>query len=696
MMPNLPMRSSARLGELSRFLMQRRDAVAARLIAAVHGGGPLPNAGELSHAQLIDHLPKLFDELCTSLAEPPADVPSFLLKQDARQHGHFRWAQGYRLDEVVRELELLRRYVFAEVAEFFDGGSAGVRRAHQEEAAARDAIENLFSEIISNSVEQLIDEQDARLADSITERTRIESALRDSEERLRLATAAAGLGIFEWNATRRQAVWENARMYEITGQSPEDGPPIEEGFMHSLVHPDDFKLLTEAFVDGCSPGKQVSVVCRIHRKHDHALRWVEISGCWQFSEHGELKTFVGALADVTERQRAEDALRDSDRRKDHFLATLAHELRNPLAPIRHAAEAIKRLDDNASPQQRWACKVIERQSNHLSRLVEDLLDVSRITTGKVKLRKRRVELHPIVSAAVEISRPHIAARRHRFKLTLPADPVYVDGDPTRLTQVITNLLDNAAKYTDDGGEIRLVASSACGHVTISVEDTGVGIRDVELPHVFDLFTQAHALSESSRGGLGIGLSVVQSLVRLHGGTVAAASDGPGKGSRFTVRLPLSKLAAEPEFAPVPVMQLAAPPLPAPLRVLVVDDNVDAAESLAMLLSLDGLEVKTAHDGLGALAAAAEFAPHVAILDIGLPGMSGNEVALQLREMPQTRDTVLVALTGYGQPDDIKRSADAGFQHHLVKPVEPDALARLLRTFAPGTRDAAEPNAPAGP
>jgi signal transduction histidine kinase len=382
----------------------------------------------------------------------------------------------------------------------------------------------------------------------------------------------------------------------------------------------------------------------------------------------ELEAAVGKQIEMAEQ------LREADRRKDEFLALLAHELRNPLAPVRNAA-AVLRLKGTNDPELLWCHDVIERQTRHLSRLVDDLLDVSRITQGKIKLRLEEVDLSAIVTAAVETSRPLIDAHRHDLVLTLPERPATILGDRERLIQVVANLLNNAAKYQNEQGRIDLAVRLERDEAVITVQDRGIGISAQMLPQVFDLFSQEERASDHSQGGLGVGLSLVRKLIELHGGSTHAVSAGIGHGSTFVVRLPCR--VSVPGAAPAAVDEPpAGEPGTAP-RILVVDDNRDSAESLAMLLRLRGHEVLVAHDGPKALELAARERPRILLVDIGLPGMDGYEVCRRVREMGLT-DARIIALTGYGQERDRRRAQAAGFDHHAVKPVAMPDLTRMLQ------------------
>jgi len=385
-------------------------------------------------------------------------------------------------------------------------------------------------------------------------------------------------------------------------------------------------------------------------------------------------TVIGAskvARDISQQKQMRRELQEADTRKNEFLALLAHELRNPLGPIRHAVK-ILRARTPSQEELQWATGIIDRQTEHMTRLVDDLLDVSRISRGTIELRRERVDVAAILKAAVEASTALIERSRHQITVSFPTEPVYVEGDLTRLTQVVANLLDNAAKYTDPGGRIWLSGERDGDSAVITVKDSGIGISSDVLPRIFDMFTQAGMSVDHAQGGLSVGLSLVERLVKLHDGSVTAYSGGLGKGSQFTVRLPaLQRQPAQERRAAIQAETVNH------CRILVVDDNQDSVDSLAMLLGVLGHEVKTAGDGETALAVADEFRPDVAILDIGLPKVSGYDLAKQIREQPWGKDVVLVALTGWGQEQHRKRSAEAGFNHHLTKPVEFDVLQQIL-------------------
>ena len=407
---------------------------------------------------------------------------------------------------------------------------------------------------------------------------------------------------------------------------------------------------------------------------DGAVRPILGNATPLWDEEGRPRGAVAAFVDITERKMAEEALREADRRKDEFLAILAHELRNPLAPIRNAVEILK-LTGIADPIARAARDMIERQLGHMVRLVDDLMDVSRITRGRLALRRERIELAVVLEQAIEASRLHVQCAGHELSWGLLPEPIYLDADPVRLEQVFLNLLTNACKYTKKGGRILLTTERDGMDVVVKVADTGIGISPEHLPHVFDLFAQGGTGAEQTQGGLGIGLSLVRGLVAMHGGSVEARSDGPGKGSEFLVRLPT--LAEQPAAQP-PASEERGNLMQAPARrILVADDNTDVVESLAMLLRLSGHEVEIAHDGLEAVELAARFRPDVVLLDIGMPGLDGYAACRRIRQHPWGKNMVIVALTGWSQDGDRRKAEEVGFNGHLVKPVEPSALLRVL-------------------
>jgi signal transduction histidine kinase/ActR/RegA family two-component response regulator len=444
---------------------------------------------------------------------------------------------------------------------------------------------------------------------------------------------------------------------------------------------------------------------RVHHA-DGSWGWFLARGVPGYDEEGQVLRWFGTGTDISRQRAAEDALRVADRRKDEFLATLAHELRNPLAPIRSSIELLKRagVDPDSAAS---ALRTMERQVLHLVRLVDDLLDISRITRDKLELQTARVTLADVLEPALEACRPLAAAARHALSLQLPAETIWLQADTVRLTQVFSNLLHNAVKYTPPGGRITLSAARDGDVVRVAVRDSGIGIAPGMAPQLFELFAQAPA-PEHVHGGLGIGLSLVRRLVEMHGGRVDASSEGPGRGSEFVVCLPVAEAPADvaaTRASGTTAAAVATPPADTIAhggdggprdadggrRILVVDDNRDAAESLAMLLELSGYATRVVHDGLAALTAAEEMRPDVILLDLGLPRLDGIEVARRLRASECGRNVLLIALTGWGQDDDRRKSSEAGFDHHLVKPVDHETLLALLEgaeTRTPGGQESA--------
>ncbi|MCE3273980.1 MAG: putative histidine kinase, atypical hybrid [Ramlibacter sp.] len=388
-----------------------------------------------------------------------------------------------------------------------------------------------------------------------------------------------------------------------------------------------------------------------------------------------IREFTGRASIAMENARLYSAVQEADRRKNEFLAMLAHELRNPLAPIRNAVHILASAE-SLPPKLGWARDVIGRQADHMARLIDDLLDVSRIVQGKVAVKPEVLQLAALIERSVEASSPRLGGREQVLDVVLPPEPVELDGDPDRLSQVLSNLVNNASKFSPPRSRIRLEATFEGGELQIAVQDEGAGIEPEFLPHMFDLFAQADQSLDRSQGGLGIGLTLVKHLVELHGGRVWATSEGLGKGSRVTVALPARIGTQSTGTAPVVTPRPAATRGLAS-RILVVDDLAASAETLMTLLEMEGFEVKVAHEGQAALALAREFRPHVVLLDIGLPGMNGFEVAHGLRAQPESRDALLIALTGYGEAESRSRSAQAGFDFHMVKPADVNLLLTMI-------------------
>jgi PAS domain S-box-containing protein len=406
--------------------------------------------------------------------------------------------------------------------------------------------------------------------------------------------------------------------------------------------------------------------------HPVLVQGVPIKG-----DHGEITGYAGINLDISRLKATEEALRDADRRKDEFLATLAHELRNPLTPIRHAVKLLGAVTPEEG-QQQWAREVIERQLQRMALILDDLLEVSRISRGRLELKTEIVDLASVITTAVETARPLIDSKQQHLTIDLPADPVSLVADPLRLSQSVSNLLTNAAKYTDAKGKIALQVAVTSEEIAISVKDNGIGISPQALPRLFEMFSQVESAIDRSEGGLGIGLALVKGLVQLHGGEVAAYSAGAGLGSEFTIHLPSTLLASQ---EPKETARSAKNPVAGSRRrILVADDNRDAAETLGMLLTLDGYEVLVVHGGLQALERARLHRPDAAILDIGMPDLNGYEVARRIRAQAWGLDVVLLAVTGWGQKDDVARAKAAGFDEHLTKPVDSDQVTRLLQTY----------------
>jgi len=473
-----------------------------------------------------------------------------------------------------------------------------------------------------------------------------------------------------WLSDRDQrCIWLNKPWLDFVGRTMEQ--EYGAGWAEN-IHDDDREQAYRTYSSAFAGRQPFSMEYRL-RRHDGVYRWMLDHGTPYYGSGGEFLGFIGSCIDIDERKHAETALYEADRRKDEFLATLAHELRNPLAPMRNALQLMKltKNDPAAIEQPR---SLMERQLAQMIRLVDDLLDVSRISRGKIVLHRKRTSLAAVVESAVETSRPVIEASQHTLKIEIPAEPIYIEADETRLSQCVANLLNNAAKYTEPGGRIRLSVAREGDAAVVTVADSGVGILPEMLPKVFDMFTQIDRSLERSQGGLGIGLSIVKRLVEMHGGSIEARSEGQGRGSQFVVRLPaMATKATEPAKA----ADAAAKKRTNGRRILVVDDNVDSAMSLAMMLRMMGHVTHTAHDGLAAIDATLEFRPELILLDIGMPKLNGYDACRRIREQPDGAAIRIIALTGWGQEEDRRRSKEAGFDRHLVKPANLAALEEEL-------------------
>ena len=502
------------------------------------------------------------------------------------------------------------------------------------------------------------------LAEGALRHARDQQALRESEERFRML--ADNMAQLAWIADEQGHIrWFNKRWYDYTGLAPTEPDGTESRF----VHPEHRERVVAKIQRCFATGEAWEDTFPIQGK-DGSYRWFLSRSHPIRDAAGKIVRWFGTNTDVTEQRQAEEALREDDRRKDEFLSVLSHELRNPLAPIRNSIHLLEHVDA-ASEQARRARAVIGRQSEHLTRLVDDLLDMTRIAKGKIQLSRERLDVANIVRQTAEDLRSVITGRALELTLDFAAEPVFVDGDATRLGQVVGNLLQNAAKFTPAGGRVAVSVLAEAASVEIRVRDTGVGIAPGVLDRVFEPFFQGESSLARTDGGLGLGLALVKAIAELHGGSAYAESAGRGEGAELIVRLPLAAAAVTPATPDGPARRIAQGRL-----VLVVDDNVDAADSLAELVQLFGHSTEVAYDGPTALAKAQANPPDVVLCDIGLPGMSGYDVARELRAK-RSSGMRLIAVSGYAQPEDLERAAEAGFDHHVAKPPDPDLIERLL-------------------
>jgi signal transduction histidine kinase len=510
----------------------------------------------------------------------------------------------------------------------------------------------------------------------VTARAVSDRALAFNRARLDYATRLSGVGFWYCDLPFDQLEWDD-RVKEHFFFAPGDRIKIDD--FYARMHEEDREPTREAIAASIRNRTPYDIVYRTVHPTTGEIKWIRALGGTDYAADGTPTHFDGVTVDVSAQKRDQQRLarlnqqlQEQDRRKDDFIATLSHELRNPLAPIRAAAKVI--ASPKAAPAQvQQAQAIVERQINHMALLLDDLLDIARITQGKLQLKKETLSLIPVVDAAVEAVRPTLEGKNQQLSVSLPSEAVLLDADHLRVSQIISNLLTNAVKYSDAGSRIELVCTAQGDMLVLSVKDNGIGIAAESLASVFEMFSQVDGKAGRSEGGLGIGLALVKGITELHGGTVEARSAGLGLGSEFIVRLPL---AARPLDASQVSTEAAHTPT-ARRRILLADDNRDAAESLAMLLEMAGHEVRVAHNGKAALSLAQVFRPNTALLDIGMPDMTGYEVAESLRKEPWAAKLVLIALTGWGQESDRRRAHEAGFDHHLIKPVDPDRLTSVI-------------------
>jgi PAS domain S-box-containing protein len=518
------------------------------------------------------------------------------------------------------------------------------------------------------ATKRLNDRETVAYVIDITERKRAEQSLRESEARFRALAEASPALIWQVDPCGK-AVYVNQRAVKLMGMTQEE---LMAGEWRSILHPDDAQAYIAAFDKAVQDRSYFKHRVRI-RNCEGGWRWFKSHAMPWFTTAGEYAGHVGISLDITDTVNAETALLEADRRKDEFLATLAHELRNPLGPVVNALALISSPDGAASISR--LLPIINRQVNYMVRLVDDLLEISRITSGKVELRIVPTDLAGVLRNAIEANTPEINGKQLELTVSIPHIPLIVQGDAVRLEQIFMNLLNNAVRYTPDCGHIWVAAWEEGNNVVVSVRDNGIGILSGMLPRLFDMFAQERRSGIGAQEGLGIGLSLVERLTKMHGGTVEARSEGKDKGSEFIVRLPLSQARTGEEMQPEKTVAAKRE-----LRVLIVDDNPDAAEVLCMLLQSMGVNVEAVDSGPAALATIPDYHPNVVLMDIGMPGMDGNEVARRIRQQPEFSDIKLVALTGWGQEKDRQQSQESGFDHHLTKPVDFQVLADLIASL----------------
>ncbi|MEO7338406.1 MAG: ATP-binding protein, partial [Caldimonas sp.] len=505
----------------------------------------------------------------------------------------------------------------------------------------------------------------------VTERRQAEEELRVERERLSLALSAGQMGAFDLNI-RTDSLWWSPQTYTLFGVDPQTFQPTRTT-VSALIDPEDLEEFLRRRDVAIDRRQALSHELRI-RRPDGVTAWIAYQSRTDYAEDGHPARSFGIIMDITDRRQAEQLLREADRRKDDFIATLAHELRNPLAPIRNAVNVLrhaKRADQHLA----WCRDVIDRQVGQMARLLDDLLDVSRMTRGKFRLRRESLDLETVLEQGIETARPFIDAARHTLQVDAPTHRIEFKGDLTRLAQVVANLLINAAKYTPPEGRIALSVKSNLKEISLTVSDTGIGIAAEQIPEIFKMFGQVESAIDRSQGGLGIGLALAKGLVEMHGGQISASSEGIGHGSQFHIRLPIDQMLRGHE--PMRTEPSAGSIGTVPRRILVADDLRDNADSLATLLESMGHSVHVAYDGAQALAMAHDIKPDVVLLDLGMPMLNGFDACREIRRSPWGQEVILIAQTGWGQEEDRRRTREAGFDHHVLKPIDPAALVELL-------------------
>lgn len=656
-----------------------RNAEVAAVQSTLKNPATLDN---LNRAQLHEAMTRILNDERSHLASLFNHAPGFIAIMRGRRHVFQMVNQAYY--DLVGHRELLGKPIWDALPDI----------AGQGFEAMLDNVYNTGKAVVARSIKASITDPNTAIAadrymdllyqplfhadgsvsgifaqgHDITETYLAQQAQRDSEQRLQDGMLAARMVIWDLDLVSGKVQF-SANATAVFG-----GDWTGVGSVWESIHPEDMPRLHAARARAITQRSSYRETVRLIRPDSGAILWLDVRGQIVCNADGTVASVRGVSVDISERMRAEEDLRQADRRKDEFLAMLAHELRNPLAPISAAAQLLRMaaLDPAII---RKTSDVISRQVAHLTRLVDDLLDVSRVTRGLIELERKRLAVQDIVADATEQTQPTILARHHTLMLDVPSAPIELIGDHKRLVQVLTNLLTNAAKYTPDGGRLTLSVATDADHVVIDIKDNGIGIASDLLPHVFDLFTQAERTPDRSQGGLGLGLALVATLVALHGGTITANSSGKGLGSTFRLRLP--RALDRPQQATSPPSAALQSRNATGLRLLVVDDNADAAEMMGAFMESAGHQVSVEYDPYRALERARIEAPDVCLLDIGLPGMDGNQLARCLRILPELEHTKLIAITGYGKQFDRDQSIAAGFDHYFVKPADPAALVALL-------------------